>query len=676
MIRFFYPKTLTSTSVKREHFVTLTDTINRWYRTRGPMWTVDRVKLTRLALLKYMTGTPLPQPAGLSLDRSGLPTVLKPFKAEIDSNNLRVISAVYSVLTITKVIKGGKPVNPSTLTDKSSMTVLPDWVSRYMQDFVKDYRLKPFDPSWKEFHFTTKSGPNGPALATSLLDYKALSIRQKELIRLIGGEKLSSRIDELEVINSVGLLEDLSSLFYSKPVERPVLAKISVKPDLEGKSRLFGILDYWTQTSLREIHLNLFNQMKGIPIDKTFNQTQALLDLEPTEGSSFHSIDLTAATDRFPVLLQEAFLSELIGTQKAKAWLELLTDRDYYLSGKPLRYGAGQPMGVYSSWAVFALCHHFVVYSAARLVNDNRFFNRYILLGDDIVVADDRVADQYKLLISELGCEFSEQKTHRSKHFFEFAKRLVYQGVEFSPFPLAGLLEVATKYHYLLPFLDSLKDRGFTFDLSFRNPALLTNLFSIFKIYGRKSVSLVRKMEALAAVPKGKNVSAEQAGESMLTLARLFNFTAPCRPLSTLGLILSNHMRDAYGWATARSAEKAFNQVIAWQRKAADELEIDLTPGSDGQSELGEALLRSAPPVAVTSYEAQRAMDLIEPESFSGPTLEWVWDKSQHTRMLILPTAEGLIPTRKDRQMMESRAMFVNQLVKHIHAYREGRRIR
>uniref|UniRef100_A0AAT9H882 RNA dependent RNA polymerase n=1 Tax=Rhizopus microsporus mitovirus 4 TaxID=3156531 RepID=A0AAT9H882_9VIRU len=672
MIRNFYRNTAPE-SAKQKAFVDLQLSVNRWLKTRGPLWTAERSKLTRLAIMKYLEGSPLPRPAGLSLYPDGLPTVLGPLADLIRDRDLRAVSAVMSVLSTTRSLLGGKPVDTKPLTEPSSMTKVPGWVHRYKRPFMKEFGLESFDPSWKEFHFTTKAGPNGPALVGSLLDLQALSPRQKELIYSIGGKALEMRMRSLEMLCSMG--DSLFEIFGVKRPESLITAKISVKPDKETKSRLFGILDYFTQTALREIHLNLFRQLKKIPSDKTFAQTKLLSEFRPDKGSSFHSIDLTAATDRFPIDVQEQILAQFIGRQLAANWKELLQDRDYFLNGKPLRYGAGQPMGVYSSWAVFTMCHHFVVYAAARECNI-RNFRSYILLGDDIVIANDQVAASYKRMITELGCTFSEAKTHTSKEMFEFAKRWFANGVEFSPFPLSGLGEVVGKYHLLYPFLVDLEDRGFTLTWSFGNPVWLKDLLKIFGKKPRQVVSYLRNLEGLAVLPKGTNVDLEQAGTSALALARLFGFTMPCRRLETLGKILSNHMSHAYGWATARSAEKAFNQVVKWQRLVADKLELDLSPGSDNQSELGDLILQSLVPINVLAREADRAMELIEPEQFDGLPHEYIWDKTQHTRMLILPTAEGLIPQRKAHQLAASRAGFLKLLVMFVHNHRVGKRMR
>jgi hypothetical protein len=62
--------------------------------------------------------------------------------------------------------------------------------------------------------------------------------------------------------------------------------------------------------------------------------------------------------------------------------------------------------------------------------------NKYCILGDDVVICDDRLAQEYKSILSKLGVDISPFKTHVSKDTFEFAKRWFRDGEEVTPFPL------------------------------------------------------------------------------------------------------------------------------------------------------------------------------------------------------------------------------------------------
>lgn len=78
----------------------------------------------------------------------------------------------------------------------------------------------------------------------------------------------------------------------------------------------------------------------------------------PFEMTPVYSFDLSAATDRLPVSLQAAILSQCFGDKFGKLWKQLLIGRTYYVrykssTGKTvernLSYAVGQPMGALSS---------------------------------------------------------------------------------------------------------------------------------------------------------------------------------------------------------------------------------------------------------------------------------------------------------------------------------------
>lgn len=52
----------------------------------------------------------------------------------------------------------------------------------------------------------------------------------------------------------------------------------------------------------------------------------------------------------------------------------------------------------------------------------------YVLLGDDIVISHDVVANNYRYLVQGLGVELNMGKTHVSACHYEFAKRWYAHG--------------------------------------------------------------------------------------------------------------------------------------------------------------------------------------------------------------------------------------------------------
>ena len=104
---------------------------------------------------------------------------------------------------------------------------------------------------------------------------------------------------------------------------------------------------------------------------------------------------------------------------------------------------AGQPLGYHSSWPLFALSHHVLVWWAAEQVYPGAYFAKYAVLGDDVVIADEEVAKVYESALGDLGVSISYQKSLISHTgSAEFAKRFRVKGLskDLSPISIRCLL--------------------------------------------------------------------------------------------------------------------------------------------------------------------------------------------------------------------------------------------
>lgn len=255
------------------------------------------------------------------------------------------------------------------------------------------------------------------------------------------------------------------------------VGKLSIKSEPAGKERVFAMVDIWTQMALKPIHDMLFSFLKSLPNDGTFDQHASEMRAREKAAKAGYSrgFDLTAATDRLPLALQSALLNKLV-PELGTLWAQLLVNREYLLEiskyfkkeimkGKPptefkikdtvypvivrhspsgtasywisLRYETGQPMGALSSWAMLALTHHLVVQLAATragVIKQNEWYDNYELLGDDIILFDDLVADQYLLIMQEIGVPINTAKSVLANNAVtEFAKVTSYFGHNVSP---------------------------------------------------------------------------------------------------------------------------------------------------------------------------------------------------------------------------------------------------
>jgi hypothetical protein len=228
--------------------------------------------------------------------------------------------------------------------------------------------------------------------------------------------------------------------------EKPC-GKLSLKEEAAGKVRVFAMVDPITQWLLAPLHKFLFSILKTVPMDGTFNQLKPVFRLFKTPGiKSYFSLDLSSATDRLPISIQSLLLTNLIptpGWDFGKIWADILVNRTYWLSSKEydvdqgFRYSVGQPMGALSSWAMLAYSHHFIVQVAAWKAGHPRYtlFRKYAVLGDDLVIADWKVAKSYLKILHTIGVECGLHKSILSHNGsgIEFAKSTFVDKVNVSP---------------------------------------------------------------------------------------------------------------------------------------------------------------------------------------------------------------------------------------------------
>jgi hypothetical protein len=142
-----------------------------------------------------------------------------------------------------------------------------------------------------------KAGPQGPATKTAMMNLMVYNETQKQLLRNLTDEMGIEFLDQ-SLKHSISI-NDIPNY--------PILGKFSFVKDPEAKLRVIAISDFYTQLILKPIHNQVLRLLKGINCDRTFTQNPMHKWLN--NGESFYSLDLSAATDRFPISLQEQLLS-------------------------------------------------------------------------------------------------------------------------------------------------------------------------------------------------------------------------------------------------------------------------------------------------------------------------------------------------------------------------------
>jgi len=252
-------------------------------------------------------------------------------------------------------------------------------------------------------------------------------------------QKVCVMLDRNDILSllSHGHIEEKNLLVPGKSTH---IGQLSVKPEAAGKMRIFAYVDCYTNWCLQSLHDCIFKGiLSKLPMDGTFNQIRPAKRLLKRKTNGLYSVDLSSATDRLPLELQELILSDLFNNEFASYWKDIMVDRDFnlvvpfifrtknFFSRKDVRYTVGQPMGALSSWAMLALTHHFIVQVAAWKAGENPFklYKNYALLGDDLVLGDYSVYFHYCKIMKLLQVNISLAKSILSSASLgiEFAKK-------------------------------------------------------------------------------------------------------------------------------------------------------------------------------------------------------------------------------------------------------------
>lgn len=314
-----------------------------------------------------------------------------------------------------------------------------------------------------------------------------------------------------------------------------IVGKLSIKEEPAGKRRVFAMVDAWTQSLLTPLHDMCTSFLKSLPNDGLFNQYGSVRRAQQKAaitGLSF-GFDLSAATDRVPLILQIEVLNTLAkGLGDVWACLLdrpfLLTERTVIKTGRRTRlkidsahivkYTVGQPMGARSSFPMLSVVHHLLVQLAAQRAyplekavrfwlpttefitlpkgskpTSSLWYTGYELNGDDLVIFDKLVADQYLLIMAAIGCEINLTKSIIAKNrTFEFLKVIGHNGWDISPLPWKALLSQPTLMGRV-SLIDALLNRDIVrkgHKLTFIRNAVRKSLFSTGKEFGTAIIAL------------------------------------------------------------------------------------------------------------------------------------------------------------------------------------------
>jgi len=427
------------------------------WKTNGLVYTIKYMKAARLHCTRFMVGQPLflkgNQSVKVAIDKEGFPKIFQGIKYWFTSKSNWDIVKGLTLVTISRGFRRDPtdylPIDLKSIVEPNQgyLYNLDPKLIRKIISHMNLGGLSIVDQRNQDWKIFNSSGPDGPSTKTCLKTLSSFDDRSfNDLLNLTG--PIGKYHLQQARLNSLIHRQLFNPLNFLKPVAKKYIRRIALIEDPELKARIVGIFDHFSQNILNNISKQCFDILKRIPSDRTFSQDPFFNHTGFVENEDkFHSLDLSSATDRFPISLQKQIIEAMgLTKEQSDSWASLLTSHDFQVpltmdtGYTSVKYAVGQPMGARSSWPIFTLCHHILIRYCAWQIGIKDFHN-YIVLGDDVVIKNDQVASMYKSVMYKLGVDLSDTKTHVSASWYEFAKRWIKQGKEVSPIPIHGIVD-------------------------------------------------------------------------------------------------------------------------------------------------------------------------------------------------------------------------------------------
>jgi len=407
--------------------------ISKWEENSGPEWTVSRLKSLKQDLIRIRTGGS-PE-TWVKTNRNGDWYGVWGFLRKMATSSLANFEVAlnclmaYSSFIPSKITE--EHFNKAKESIESEKVNYPDDLNNVLSDHAHS------------IYGTMKCG-----IAQPLLLYQGKDGTKSPYI---GGSS---------VVQSEDILKDLEWISYSQPnlmflnkhfhAYRPLLEGLS-NAVLNSVSEVVGIRPAadvcagrlcpltkdgglkvrWIanpfrlhQAALEPLKDALRLLLKDQAWDCTFDQEKPYKAVQEhlKRGKTAYCVDLSSATDYFPLELQLAILRRIFPADLHLINLfEDLSKKTTWTYGKEsVRWTNGQPMGLGPSFPSFALAHGVLL----NYCSDNKPGSFYVL-GDDVIILSESTYNKYLKLLDVLGCPYNPSKSLVSNQMAEFAGKLI-----------------------------------------------------------------------------------------------------------------------------------------------------------------------------------------------------------------------------------------------------------
>jgi|FLTM01.1.fsa_nt_gi hypothetical protein len=199
--------------------------------------------------------------------------------------------------------------------------------------------------------------------------------------------------------------------------------KVAFIQEAGGKLRSVASPFMGHQLALQHFGDAVYGLIRELPWDCTHDQSRPIRGLQShlESGQTVHSVDLSAATDYFPLEIQSRCMRAIFGNLSDITLFEEISRSLWKSPIGEVQWKRGQPLGLYPSFAVFTATHGLLLWYLNGCKHNEDFF----VVGDDVVITNDHLYHAYIATLQEWGCPYSPDKSISSNQICEFAGKVI-----------------------------------------------------------------------------------------------------------------------------------------------------------------------------------------------------------------------------------------------------------
>jgi hypothetical protein len=450
MTRDSLAKRYQAIGLKPVEYMPMIRLIELWVHESSEEWTVKRLKDLRQLFLHRAVDLPYDCETRISLDRRGIPK--GPFSVLFTryTRGIRAFSKAWNALCVFTSMEAAQ-VTPSQAKKflagvrrseptQGALSPAIDLIALALRSLPKVKSAPP--PRGEDLlNFVPRAAKERPVLGERTSELAALLYEAEKLTRSLGSMSSFSDI-VLGTLSSVMRVRDhriLSDGVYSG---RPVIGHVSAVQEPGYKARFIASPYPAVQQMMRPLHKWLADLNRTLPGNWQFDQQAGKAWVRDHLGVHqwATSVDLSGATDHFPLKLQTFCLQALSADEQWVSAVETFSHAMWTtgdlaplfskVEGLPhpyslgfLKWEVGQPLGLIFSFNLFTLAHWALCYGIC--LDEGYTDSMFALVGDDVTWFDRVLANRYMSLMSSMGCPVSLQKTLESPKMAEFLSCLI-----------------------------------------------------------------------------------------------------------------------------------------------------------------------------------------------------------------------------------------------------------